>query len=237
MEKQDFGKKLIEVRRAKGLTQEEVAEMCNVVVRTIQRIESGRVEPRASTIKIISEALGFDFFETSNTGYDVVKEPKNSNQLKHTILWYGKDLFNLKTNAMKKISILTACFLMLTMAVYALVPTPTRKTNIQLLKEKKRPHCLISKDKVDVLFTNKLTFDSLVVIKNQLKDIGITLDYQKLAFDNNNQLLSIDCKVYYDDNSSGSFSAPLLDEDSAPGFYYNNSANAKVPFAIGDVFD
>ncbi len=68
METLDFGKKLIEVRKAKGLTQEEVAERCRVTTRTIQRIESGIVKPRAFTVKSISETLGFDFFETSYTG-------------------------------------------------------------------------------------------------------------------------------------------------------------------------
>ena len=79
MEKLDFGPKLIEVRKAKGLTQDEVAEKCKITVRTIQRIESGKVAPRAFTIKIISETLGFDFFETSNTGYEVFTENRNSN--------------------------------------------------------------------------------------------------------------------------------------------------------------
>ena len=63
MEKQAFGKKLLEVRKAKGLTQEEVAEKCGITIRTIQRIESGLVEPRVYTIKIISETIGFEFFE------------------------------------------------------------------------------------------------------------------------------------------------------------------------------
>ena len=63
MEKLDFGTKLIDVRKAKGLTQDEVAEKCKITVRTIQRIESGAVKPRAFTIKIISDVLGFDFFE------------------------------------------------------------------------------------------------------------------------------------------------------------------------------
>ena len=57
----DFGTKLIEVRKAKGLTQEEVAEKCKITARTIQRIESGKVKPRSFTIKLISETLGFDF--------------------------------------------------------------------------------------------------------------------------------------------------------------------------------
>lgn len=57
MGKQAFGKKLLEVRKAKGLTQEEVAEKCGITIRTIQRIESGLVEPRVYTIKIISETM------------------------------------------------------------------------------------------------------------------------------------------------------------------------------------
>ena len=40
------------------MTQEELVEVCNVSVRTIQRIESGDVTPRVSTIKIIIAALG-----------------------------------------------------------------------------------------------------------------------------------------------------------------------------------
>ena len=77
METLDFGKKLIEVRKVKGLTQGDVAEKCKITTRTIQRIESGIVQPRAFTIKIISETLGFDFFETSDTGYDVINENQN----------------------------------------------------------------------------------------------------------------------------------------------------------------
>ncbi|WP_100614720.1 WG repeat-containing protein [Confluentibacter citreus] len=103
MENLDFGKKLIEVRKQKGLTQADVAEKCNVTIRTIQRIESGSVKPRSSTIKIISKALEFDFFETST---------QNSKLKSNTLLWYAKDLFNFKTNTMKKISILTACLLL-----------------------------------------------------------------------------------------------------------------------------
>ena len=86
MEKQAFGKKLLEVRKAKGLTQEEVAEKCGITIRTIQRIESGLVEPRIYTIKIISETIGFEFFESSNTGNEVKSEKQNSNIDKHPIL-------------------------------------------------------------------------------------------------------------------------------------------------------
>lgn len=74
MRKLDFGKKLLEVRTTQGLTQDEVAEKCNISARTIQRIEFGKVKPRAFTIKVISEVLGFDFFKTSDLSEDVYEE-------------------------------------------------------------------------------------------------------------------------------------------------------------------
>lgn len=104
MDKLDFGKELIKVRKARGLTQSEVAARCNVTIRTIQRIESGGVMPRSATVRIISESLGVDFFEPSN---------QNSKSTGHAIFWYVKDLFNFKTNAMKKISILSTSVLVL----------------------------------------------------------------------------------------------------------------------------
>jgi transcriptional regulator with XRE-family HTH domain len=106
MDKLVFGKELIKARKARGLTQAEVAEKCNVTIRTIQRIESGAVNPRSSTIKIISKSLEVDFFEISN---------QNLKLKNHTILWYLKDLFNFKTNAIKKISILSTSILILTL--------------------------------------------------------------------------------------------------------------------------
>ncbi|MFI2743524.1 helix-turn-helix domain-containing protein [Zhouia sp. PK063] len=60
MEKLTFGKKLIEFRKLHNLTQKDVAEKCNITVRTIQRIESGAVQPRATTIRIISQKLDFN---------------------------------------------------------------------------------------------------------------------------------------------------------------------------------
>ena len=60
MKQPQLGRKILELRKAKGLTQEELVEMCNLNVRTIQRIEAGEVTPRPYTIKAIFEVLGFD---------------------------------------------------------------------------------------------------------------------------------------------------------------------------------
>lgn len=61
MKQPDLGLKIVELRKAKGLTQEELVERCNINVRTIQRIEAGEVSPRSYTIKSIMDALGYDF--------------------------------------------------------------------------------------------------------------------------------------------------------------------------------
>ena len=68
MNQPNLGLKVSELRQQKGLTQEQLAERCEVSARTIQRIESGEVDPRAYTLNCLSEALGFDFEEedTSN---------------------------------------------------------------------------------------------------------------------------------------------------------------------------
>ena len=61
MNQPDLGLKVAELRQLKNLTQEQLAEKCEVSTRTIQRIESGEVDPRAFTLQCLSAALGFDF--------------------------------------------------------------------------------------------------------------------------------------------------------------------------------
>ena len=60
MKQPDLGLKVSELRKEKGFTQEHLAEVCEVTPRTIQRIESGEVEPRAFTRNSLSNVLEFD---------------------------------------------------------------------------------------------------------------------------------------------------------------------------------
>ena len=66
MNQPDLGHKVTELRQQKGLTQEQLAELCEVSARTIQRIESGEVDPRAYTLQCLSKTLEFDFGAESN---------------------------------------------------------------------------------------------------------------------------------------------------------------------------
>ncbi|MBP8994483.1 MAG: helix-turn-helix transcriptional regulator [Bacteroidales bacterium] len=59
----ELGKKIAELRQAKGLTQTELAEMCNLGLRTIQRIESSEVNPRSFTLRVIFASLDYEIQE------------------------------------------------------------------------------------------------------------------------------------------------------------------------------
>lgn len=239
MEKQNFREKLIEVRKAKGLTQEEVAEKCRINVRTIQRIESGAVNPRAFTIKIISDALGFDFFETSNTGHEVEKANQNTNFENRTILWFIKDLINLKTNTMRKVSILSAFFLF----VIGLFIIPSRiiaqsgnNETFKSLTIKLNDDKTIKR--IEFVLSHDLTIDSLVRIKSILAEKGITLNYKKMNFDEDNRLISIDCDVNCNDGYSGGFGIDdieSLSKKEKVGFYRDYTPNAKSTFGTGGI--
>ena len=60
MRQPELGKKILELRKEKGLTQEELVEKCNISVMTLQRIETGEVTPRVFTIRTILAALDYD---------------------------------------------------------------------------------------------------------------------------------------------------------------------------------
>jgi transcriptional regulator with XRE-family HTH domain len=65
MKQPDLGRKIIELRKGRGLTQEELVEKCNISVRTLQRIEMGEVTPRIYTLRTILVALDSDLEEIS----------------------------------------------------------------------------------------------------------------------------------------------------------------------------
>lgn len=57
----ELSQKIVTARKKKGLTQEQLADLTNITVRTIQRIESGESTPRSYTLKAIADALNIPF--------------------------------------------------------------------------------------------------------------------------------------------------------------------------------
>lgn len=96
----ELGKKIADYRKAKGWTQEELVDKCNLSVRTLQRIEAGNVRPRVYTLRLIFEALEIDYNKSLR------KNGLFSGRLEQFYIGIT-DLFNLKTNTMRKITILT----------------------------------------------------------------------------------------------------------------------------------
>lgn len=54
----ELGRRIAERRRARGLTQEGLAERIRVNVKTIQAVEQGRSEPELRTMRRIAAELG-----------------------------------------------------------------------------------------------------------------------------------------------------------------------------------
>jgi transcriptional regulator with XRE-family HTH domain len=90
MEQPQLGLKISELRKQKGLTQEELVDQCNINVRTLQRIESGEVSPRSYTVKTILTALDYDYetlqeIDKTETGKLNIDSPKEAKSI-HTLL-------------------------------------------------------------------------------------------------------------------------------------------------------
>ena len=57
MDQKNIARSITEARKKSGLTQQQLADKCNLNIRTIQRIEAGIVIPRCYTLRILNEAL------------------------------------------------------------------------------------------------------------------------------------------------------------------------------------
>lgn len=68
-----LAKKISETRKAKGLTQEELADKAKLSLRTIQRIESSKNEPRGTTLNLICEVLEINLKEVIMSKYSFKK--------------------------------------------------------------------------------------------------------------------------------------------------------------------
>jgi len=70
----EIGKKIREIRKQKGLSQEELAESAKVNLRTIQRIENNESEPRGKTLNLICDVLDINAEDILDYG----KQPDKS---------------------------------------------------------------------------------------------------------------------------------------------------------------
>lgn len=101
MKQPELGLRITELRKQKGLTQDELVELCNINVRTLQRIENGEVSPRSYTIKTILSALDYDYEslraeEATVTASTLARIPAKEARTVHSLLtmaWIAGILF------------------------------------------------------------------------------------------------------------------------------------------------
>ena len=78
----EIGKKILEARRNQGLSQEDLAELARVNLRTIQRIENNENDTRVKTLNLVCNALDIKFENTE------------MNQTRFTDKFHVETLFN-----------------------------------------------------------------------------------------------------------------------------------------------
>jgi transcriptional regulator with XRE-family HTH domain len=81
-----------EARLAKGYTQQELSELSNISVRSIQRIENGEILPRNYTLKTLAGILGLSF-ESMQPAALEHKPARQTNRTQKIILSVGIVLF------------------------------------------------------------------------------------------------------------------------------------------------
>lgn len=106
MKQPELGKKILELRLAKRLTQTELAEKCNFSLRTIQRIESNDVVPRSYSVRTIFSVLDFNS-DSIITNNQIEKSVDGFDFWLKKFKKITKNLFNLKKHTMQKLSFLT----------------------------------------------------------------------------------------------------------------------------------
>ena len=91
------------------------------------------------------------------------------------------------------------------------------------------------KKRIEVSLNRTMDFNDLVMIKLDLAENGITINYKLLEFDENNGLRTIDFKVDCHDGFSGSARNTNVQNQSKFGFYRDYDENSASPFGTGNL--
>ena len=86
--------KIIQLRKAKGITQAVLAEHCGTTQQQIARIENGTVDPRLSTLRRIAEALHCELPELFLTRAEFIQAAQET-LTKHQLDLRGGSLLEL----------------------------------------------------------------------------------------------------------------------------------------------
>lgn len=88
--------KIIQLRKAKGITQAVLADLCGTTQQQIARIENGVVDPRLSTLRRIADALHCELPELFLTREEFVRAVQET-LTKHELDLRGGSLLELNS--------------------------------------------------------------------------------------------------------------------------------------------
>jgi hypothetical protein len=89
--------------------------------------------------------------------------------------------------------------------------------------------------KIEIRFNHQLAFNDLALIKLNLAQKGITLQYKYLKFDDEGKLVAISFSVDCNDGMRGSADNDKVTNNSRIGFYRDYDKNAESPFGVSDL--
>lgn len=101
-----IGANIRRFRKAKGLTQKQLAELINVSTITIQRYEAEKFKPKTEHLESIAKCLGitvdtvidFDIYKYFDIPFEDIDLNKQAAILEILSEMYGKDVMNLVTD-------------------------------------------------------------------------------------------------------------------------------------------
>ncbi len=91
--------------------------------------------------------------------------------------------------------------------------------------------------RIEAYFQRSHSRQDLLNIKQELAVMGIRLDYEEMAFDEQGQLVSLSIFVDCHDGFSGRAHTAPVPEEAVFGFYRDYREGADSPFGVGFVKD
>ena len=161
MNQHEIGNKIAELRKAKGLTQEELAIRCGIKERLVNKIESGVISPRVLVLKKIGSELDYEFkFENNDDSKFWLLTLHLSNFLAFPvfplILWslkkdenpaidkHGKDVINFQISMMiylfasaLLVFVVVGIFLLIALSLYITIITIISSINVVMERDYK----------------------------------------------------------------------------------------------------
>ena len=137
--KMEFGKKLVKMRKEKGMSQSELAEELGVSRQVVSRWEGGTSFPSTENLKCISALYGVSLDDLLCEEQDIVPERQRTEEsLEQARRTKRKVTQRIKTTSSLKRVVVFACILVLVATIIILITQMLKKPEIVSMKNLRR---------------------------------------------------------------------------------------------------